>query len=255
MSFDVNAVASVDTRRQQQQQQPHRPTETNSARGSFALPRYPYPDAANGDAAADTFGGGDLPANLVAAFGGGGGDTVEQQIPVYIPLQRKGSLSKATHRRSSSRGADGFADDFVLGVGGGGGGGGAGGSSASAGRSTSPPDSSPFRCARSPVKVLPPVPAFAGAGSCGDFAAAPPPPPPSWNVGQDISGGGAAVGGGGGGYYEGGNREQGAGRSPRRYGGSGAVISPVRQAGAFAEECSLGVWLLLLLLLWLILLS
>ncbi|CAM9685902.1 unnamed protein product, partial [Ectocarpus sp. 8 AP-2014] len=141
--------------------------------------------------------------------GGRGGN--EQRIPEYVPPQKQGSLSKATHRRSSSRGS-------AVGGCGGEGGGGSGGAavtrSGSVGRSASPPDSSPFFSVRTPPKFLPPVPAFAGgagAGVAGDdygndgLAAQPQPPPPppppsSWN--EDQLEGVVIFGGGGGGGAE-----------------------------------------------------
>ncbi|CAN0088251.1 unnamed protein product, partial [Ectocarpus sp. 13 AM-2016] len=230
MSFDANASGRRD----------HHHNDTGSARGSSALPRTPAAAAAADDerdaaaaAAAVAALGGEaaVTASVVAAFtprppppppvagqgsygvGSGGRDGNEQRIPEYVPPQKQGSLSKATHRRSSSRGS------AVVGCGGeGGGGSGAAAAtrSGSVGRSASPPDSSPFFSVRTPPKVLPPVPAFAGgagAGLAGDdcgndgLAAQPqpqppppPPPPSSWN--EDQLEGVVILGGDGGGATE-----------------------------------------------------
>lgn len=126
----------------------------------------------------------DVPADVVAALkespGGGYAGGEEQLIPAYVPLKKQGSLSTATHRRTSSR--TGTAAE-AGGVDGGGavpGGGVAARRTGDAARSASPPDS-PFYAVRSPPKVLPPVPAF---GSEVTHAPAPPPPPPPLNEGQ-----------------------------------------------------------------------
>lgn len=136
--------------------------ETCSARGNFALPRTVFPD----DTKSPTFGAEGLPANVVAAFRehGSAGEQAEP-MPSYVPVQKQGSLSKATHRRASIR--TGSADASAA----------EGGVSGGAGRATGP--DSPFFAVRSPPKFLPPVPAFGGS----DLAAspAPPPPPPSLN--------------------------------------------------------------------------
>lgn len=166
---------------------------TTSARGNFALPRTPLPDASNPSGSNRMLG---VPADVVAALkdspgGGGGGGYAggeEQVMPAYVPLKKQGSLSTATHRRASSR--TGTASETGGGVDGVGAVGAVAGGGAvvavgarrnsDAARSASPPDS-PFYAVRSPPKVLPPVPAF-----CGEVvrALAPPPPPPSLDEGQ-----------------------------------------------------------------------
>lgn len=192
-------------------------SETCSARGTFALPRSAalpgaVADAADSDTSlpdrvAATFGGGapgqqgcDGGGGVGGAGGGGrrGSETAEQQIPEYVPLlqEKQGSLSKATHRRSSSRTmttttATGAVDGAVGGRGGGEGGafgpagGGAGsGSGAAASRTGGGSGSAaPGRPVGSPPpKVLPPVPAFVaggGVGGGGELVASPALPPPS----------------------------------------------------------------------------
>ncbi|CAM9507030.1 unnamed protein product, partial [Scytosiphon promiscuus] len=131
--------------------------------------------------------------------GGLGGGINEQRIPEYVPPQKQGSLSKATHRRSSSRTSDGMAG-AISAAAEGAAGAAAAGRSGGSGRSGSPPDSSPFFSVRSPPKPLPPVPAFGGGagGGGGDLFSGtpppPPPPPPSWRDGQDqdVGAGGGA---------------------------------------------------------------
>lgn len=171
VSFD--AMGNVGDRREAEQ-----PNGTSSARGNFAHPRTVFPDTTTTEFAG--FATQVVPANVIAAFAGPSalpqvrspGHAHEQPIPVYVPLQKQGSLSKATHRRSSSR--TGASDGGGTEAGGGGGGGGGSGALRASGpaRSSSPPES-PFYAVRSPPKFLPPVPAFSGMVS--------PPPPPSMN--------------------------------------------------------------------------
>lgn len=179
MSFDANATLG-------HHREAPEPNETTSARGNFALPCNAFPDVADLE---------NVPMRrrqealspATAEVGGPSGHGItggqEQLIPAYVPVQQ-GSFSKATHRRSSSRSGTGGAVDA---------GGGEGGSSAvgsggiigavganGAARSNSPPES-PFFAARSPPKVLPPVPAFVD-----DLKQPPvsPPPPPSVSEGK-----------------------------------------------------------------------
>lgn len=143
----------------------------------------------------------------------------EQLIPAYVPLQKQGSLSQATHRRSLSRN---IGTATVAGGGGGapadgegcsdGGAGGGGGGAEGAGRrglsvtarSASPPQSPYIVGLKMSPRRLPPVPAFGGAGGGGATATTtagasggvtkgmsplPAPPPPSLNGGTSAIGG------------------------------------------------------------------
>ncbi|CAM9212307.1 unnamed protein product [Laminaria digitata] len=140
--------------------------QTTSARGNFAHPRSSFPDNPGSPArGAARFPGHNRSSSaalcgepLVEALGKDYPGEREQLIPVYVPAQKQGGLSKATHRRSSSRtlGAAGAVDgaDGEGGAGGGstaGGGGGGGG-----GVSGASPPTSPFFAVRSPPRVLPP---------------------------------------------------------------------------------------------------
>lgn len=166
--------------------------QTTSARGNFAHPRSSFPDSAGSPAR----GAARVPGHnrsssaalcgepLLEALGKDYPGEREQLMPVYVPPQKQGGLSKATHRRSSSRtvGVTGAVD----GVGGGEGDGGstattgptaaaaaaAAGTGAAAGGGASPP-TSPFFAVRSPPRVLPPVPTFVSSDVSGDPAPSP----------------------------------------------------------------------------------
>lgn len=165
----------------------------SSARGNFAFPRAHD----NEDHLANTLegqvqgtGGREgVPGNRVAAFAAvgsvvGDGPSVprgeEQAIPKYVPLNRHGSRSHATHRRTSSRSGSAVGDIHVSGLplplplpspsGD------ANDGAREVSRRRSRPQS-PLLEVRSPTRVLPPVPVFPSSVLPKEPVASPKPPP------------------------------------------------------------------------------
>lgn len=186
-SFDSNAYANNIARRERDTARVGA-TDTNttertacapsSARGNFAFPRAPDNDdhlAKTSEGEVRVPGGREgVPGNRVAAFAAVGSvvDDVspvprgqERAIPKYVPLNRHGSRSYATHRRTSSRSGSAGSDLHLSGLpsplplplpspsgepndGG-----------REVSRRRSRPQS-PLLEVRSPTRVLPPVPVF-----------------------------------------------------------------------------------------------
>lgn len=175
--------------------------QTTSARGNFAHPRSSFPDSASSPAR----GAARVPGHnrsssaalcgepLLEALGKDYPGEREQLMPVYVPPQKQGGLSKATHRRSSSRtvGVTGAVDGVgggegdggstatagptagAAGAAGTGAGTGAAGAAGTAAAGGASPPTSPFFAVRSPPRVLPPVPTFVSSDVSGDPAPSP----------------------------------------------------------------------------------
>lgn len=188
ISFDANATPRTPSRTTDAEQQ----SRISSARGNFTLPRTTFPEP-SGSFEVELRA---VPADVAASFAGHPAqDCVggrEQVIPAYVPQQKQGSFSKATHRRSSSRAAESMVaepggpspvnvgSDGVL-------------PTSAASRLKGRPDS-PMFAVKSPTRALPPVPSFGGtshtpmppappafAGATPPSQPPPPPPPPSLN--------------------------------------------------------------------------
>ena len=182
VSFDANGAASTTTTGcdrgddgtigNHDRRSPDQHNQTSSARGNFAHPRATFPDAAGSPA--PRVSGHNRSSSAVAcgegfveALGKGYSGEREQLIPVYVPPKKQGGLSKATHRRSSSRtlsvdggDAEGCGGPTAAAGGGGGGGNGGGGGGGGGGSGVTSPPASQFFAVRSPPRVLPPVPTF-----------------------------------------------------------------------------------------------
>lgn len=164
----------------------------NSARGNFAFASMDVSNDATNAAAKAPGNQKALPGNLFATFGGAaassssGHSTVnfrgqEQLIPAYVPVSKHGSLSQATHRRSSSR-SGGMTNDIISGFPAGFSAEGGGGIGEGARRRAGSPQQSPSIAVKYPPRVLPPVPAFNDPG----VPQGPPaPPPPSLSEGEN----------------------------------------------------------------------